>query len=217
MRRLDGWHVGWMALLIVGVVSLGITFCIAIYNRENSTFANFAGIWGLFVGLIGFVLTIYTVFETQRVSRAAQEAIQRAAREAQEAVKNAQDQTRQMLERVRNGMRAADFSTLYMWTRELRSAAMLGNWHRALVLAEECPRVAEHLANAEGIEDEERQALRERADDLRLVHAYITKNLLTTETKGLPVNHAKNVEKLAALLERIGGRLHYETTKGAIP
>src|SRR5437879_13857844 len=104
---------------------------------------------------------IYTLFETQRVSRKAQrevqtatveaqQAIQKAAREAQEAVKNAQEQTRQVLERVRHGVREADYSTLRMWVRELRTATFLGNWHRALLFAEECTAVAERLRNAEG-------------------------------------------------------------------
>ena len=88
-------------------------------HRESSTFANIASIWGLFVGLIGFSVTIYTLFETQRVARKAQrevqaatleaqQAIQKAAREAQEAVKNVQEQTRLVLERVRHVVREAE-------------------------------------------------------------------------------------------------------------
>src|SRR5204862_2676362 len=140
------------------VLLLGLTLVIALYHRESSTFANVASIWGLFVGLIGFIVTIYTLFETQRISRKAQQevqkatveaqqAIQKAAREAQEAVKNAQEQTRQVLERVRHGVREADFATLHMWVRDLRNAATLGEWPRALLFAEECPAVAERLRN----------------------------------------------------------------------
>src|ERR1700741_4623705 len=113
MQRFDVWHLIWALVLILGVVLLGITFGIALYQRESSTFANFASIWGLFVGLIGFVITIYTLFETQRVSRKAQRdiqeatvqaqrAIQNAASEAREAVEHSQEQTRRVLERVRH-------------------------------------------------------------------------------------------------------------------
>ena len=69
MQKLDVWHVVWVVVLVVGVLLLGLTLVIALYHRENSTFANFASIWGLFVGLIGFIVTIYMLFETQRVSR----------------------------------------------------------------------------------------------------------------------------------------------------
>src|SRR5436309_564644 len=174
MHKLDVWHLAWVLVLVVGGVLLLVTLGIAYSQRENSTFANFASIGGLFVGLIGFSVTIYTMFETQRVSRKAQQeiqtatvkaqqAIQKAASEAQEAVKNAQEQTRQVLERVRHGVREADFSTLRMWVRELRTAARQGNWDRALLFAEECPAVAERLRNAAGLEDTERQGLREGA------------------------------------------------------
>lgn len=228
MRKLDVWHVVWVLVLVVGGVLLGLTFAIAIGYHENNAFANFASIWGLFVGLIGFIVTIYTLFETQRVSRKAQQevqaasveaqqAIQRAAREAQEAVKNAQDQTRQVLERVRQGVREADFSTLHMWVRELRTAAGQGDWQRALLFAEECPAIAERLRNAEGLEDDERNGLREGADDLRLVQTYIRNKRLNTDEKGLAPNHTKKVEALAALLERLGGRLHHEPTRETTP
>ena len=228
MQKLDVWQVVWVLMLVVGMVLLGGTLLIAISNRESSTFANFASIWGLFVGLIGFIVTIYLLFETQRVARKAQreiqtataeaqQAIQKAASEAQEAVRNAQEQTRQVLQRVRHGVRDADFSTLRMWVRDLRTAARLGDWHRALLFAEECPVVCERLRNAEGLDDSERTGLREGADNLRLVREHIRNARLNTPTMGLAANHAKNVEALAALLERLGGRLHHEPTKDVTP
>jgi type VI protein secretion system component VasK len=130
----DVWHVIWLLMLMVAVLLLGLTLVIALYHHDSSTFANVASIWGLFVGLIDFIVTIYTLFETQRVARKAQheiqaatleaqQKIQEAAKQAQEGVKNAQAQTRQLLERVRHGVREADFSTLRMWVRELQSAA----------------------------------------------------------------------------------------------
>ncbi len=225
MQKPDVWHVLWVLVLVVGVVLLGVTLWIALSYRENGTFANVASIWGLFVGLIGFIVTIYTLFETQRVSRkaqqevqaatmAAQQAIQQAARDAQEAVKNAQEQTRQVLERVRHGIREADFMTLHMWVRELRTAAGRGDWHKALFFAEECPAVAERLQNAEGLQDKERRDIREGVDNLRLVRTYIRNNRLNTDTRELPSTHNKSIDALVALLERIGGRLHHEPTKG---
>lgn len=228
MHKLDRWHLVWLLVLLVGLVLLAVTFVVAYVYRENGPFANFAGIWGLFVGLIGFVVTIYTLFETQRVSRqaqeeiqkatvAAQQEIQKAARDAQEAVKAAQEQTRQILDRVRHGVREADFRVLHMWVRELRNAAAVGDWHRAIVFAQECPELAERLRHAEGLENAERLGLREGADNLRLVQEYIRNNRLNSQTPGLAANHTKSVGALATLLERLAGRLHHEPTKGANP
>jgi uncharacterized membrane protein len=228
MQKLDGWHVVWVLVLLVVALLLGLTLVIALYFHESNSFANFGSIWGLFVGLIGFAVTIYLLFETQRVSRKAQREIQtatveaqktieNAAREAQEAVKSAEQQTRKVLDRVRHGIREADFSTLHMWVRELRIAAGRGDWHRALFFAEECPPVAERLRYAEGLEDDERNGLREGADNLRLVQAHIRNARLGTETRGLAASHAKSIEALAVLLERLGGRLHHEMTRDATP
>jgi hypothetical protein len=61
MQKLDVWHLIWVLVLVVGVVLLGLTLGIALSYRESSTFANVASIWGLFVGLIGFIVTIYTL------------------------------------------------------------------------------------------------------------------------------------------------------------
>ncbi len=227
MQKLDVWHVVWVLVLVVGVMLLGITLVIALYYREDSAFANVASIWGLFVGLIGFSVTIYTLFETQRVSRKAQQEVQRttveaqhkieeAARQAQEAVKNSQEQTRQLLERVRHSIREADFSTLRMWVRDLRTAAGQGDWHRALLYAEECPAVAERLFNAVGLEENEREGLHRGADNLRDIHQYIRKSRLNTQISGLPSNYAKKLEAVAALLERLGGRLFHDPAKDVI-
>lgn len=228
MQRRDGWHIIWLLVLVVAVFLLGVALVVAVTHRANSIFANVSSIWGLFVGLIGFFVTIYTLFETQRVSRKAQEeiqagaleaqqAIQKAANEARAAVNNAQEQTRQILERVRHGIREADFVTLYMWLRELRAAASLGHWHRALFLSEEAPAVAERLRHAGGLEDDERQGLREGADNLRLIQAHIRNTRLDTTTTGLSAAHATNLTTLTTLLERLGGRLRYEPTKDTNP
>jgi hypothetical protein len=226
MQKPDVWHVIWFSVLAAGVVLLGATLLVALAHRDSGAFANVASIWGVFVGLIGFLVTIYTLFETQRVSRkaqrevqtatvAAQQKIEEAAKQAQEAVRNIQEQARLVLERARHGIREADFKTLHMWVKEMRTAAEQGDWHRALFFAEECPAIAERLRNAEGLADTERNGLREGADNLRVLQAHIRKARLGTQTVGLAAGHARNVEALVALLERLGGRLHHEPTRGA--
>ena len=231
MPKLDVWHVVWVLVLVVGVLLLGLTLVIALSHRESSTFANVASIWGLFVGLIGFIVTIYTLFETQRVSRKAQGEVQKAtveaqqkieeaAKQAQDAVKEAQEQTRQVLERVRSGAREATYWTLLMWMKNLRQAAMQRDWPRALLFAEECPAVGERLVRAEGLSANERKGLRERIDDVRLLHAFIRTERMpegANKLLGLDLAQAKALDDLIRLLEALGGRLHHEPTKGATP
>jgi erythromycin esterase-like protein len=218
-------------VLVLGVLLLGLTLVIALYNRENSTFASVASIWGLFVGLIGFAVTIYTLFETQRVSRKAQREVQtatveaqqkmeEAAKQAQEAVREAQEQTRQALERVRSGIREATYWTLLMWMKNLRQATMQRDWPRALLFAEECPAVGERLVRAEGLSATERKSLRERIDDVRLLHTFIRDERMPENANklvGLDSAQAKALDDLIRVLEALGGRLHHEPTKGATP
>src|SRR5438270_11725628 len=51
-------------------------------------YPNFASVLGFFVSVVGFVLTVAAVFETLRVSRAAQHEIQKAAAEARQETKD---------------------------------------------------------------------------------------------------------------------------------
>jgi hypothetical protein len=231
MQKLDGWHLKWVLVLVVSVVLLGVAFGIAYYCRENSTIANFASIWGLSVGVIGFIVTIYTVFETQRVSREAQQEIQtatveaqqkieEAAKQAQEAVKEAQEQTRQVLERVKSGVRDTTYWTLLMWMKNLRQAAMQRDWPRALLLTEECPAVAERLVAAEGLSAGERKNLRERIDNVRALGVFIRNKRMPDgpgQLLNLDTSQATALEELIRLLEALGGRLHHEPTRGTTP
>jgi hypothetical protein len=229
MRKLDGWHVVWMLVLVVATVLLGITLVVALFQRESTTFANFASIWGLFVGLIGFGVTIYTLFETQRVSRKAQQEIQAATVEAQrkieeaaaktqEAVKDAQEQTRQVFERVRFGVREAAYWTLLMWLKNLRQATMQRDWARALLIAEESPTVGERLVRAEGLSASERRSLSAGIDNVRLLHSFIRSERMpegANKLLDLDEARARELDELIRLLEVLGGKLHHESTKGA--
>ena len=231
MQKLDVWHLVWILVLVVGVALLGITLWIAVYYHESSAFVNVASIWGLFVGLVGFSVTIYTLFETQRVSRKVQREVQTAtaeaeqriedaAKQAQEAMKQAQEQIRQVLERVRSGGRETTYWTLLMWMKNLRQAALQRDWPRALLFAEECPAVGERLVRTEGLTAPERKSLRERIDDVRLLQTFIrTERLAEGAGKHLELDSAqsKAMDELIRLLETLGGKLFHEPTRGPTP
>jgi hypothetical protein len=231
MDKPDVWHLVWIIVLILGGVLLALGFFFALLYREESETANFASIWGIWVALIGFALTIYTMIETQRASRKAQREVQAAtieaqqkieaaARQAQEAVEQAQEQIRQVLERVRTGVREANYWTLLMWAKSLRHAAMQRDWPRALLISEECTAVGERLGQAEGLAEDERTRLRERIDDIRVLHAFIRTERMPdspTQQLGLDNEQARLLDDLIRLLETLGGRLYHEPTKGATP
>ncbi len=78
-----------------------------------------------------------------------------------------------MIERVRLVDRETTYWTLLMWMKNLRQAAMQRDWPRALLFAEECPAVGERLVRAEGLSRSERKSLRERIDNVRVLHTFI--------------------------------------------
>src|SRR5258708_884015 len=94
---MNRWQILWFTLLIVGAGLFVVGLFVAIAYRKDSELGNIASIWGVCVGIIGFFLTIYTLWDTQRVTREAEAAIKKAAADAELAVQKAQDQTRQVL------------------------------------------------------------------------------------------------------------------------
>jgi hypothetical protein len=227
MRKWDVWHLIWVLVLVVGLVLLGVTSVVAISYRDSSAFVNFASIWGLFVSLIGFLLTIYTLFDTQRITREAQQKVEAVTIDAREKIEaaakraqDAQERTRQLLERVTSGVRSADNQTLLTWMKGLRQATMQREWPKALLLAEESTAVGERLVRAEGLTDSERLSLRGKIDDLRLLHTFIRTNRLPagpTQQLDLEDAKAKGIDDLIGLLEALSGRLFHEPTKGSHP
>lgn len=224
MRKWDVWHVVWVLVLVVGGVLLGVTLAVAVAQRGNAGFVNVASIWGLFVGLIGFLVTIYTLFETQRVTRDAQRetraATEKARQETKEAIQRSQEQTQLMFARVRAGLREVNFWTLSSWVKTLRAAVAQKDWPRALFLSEESSAVGERLAHSEGLTAQEQAALLDRLDDVRALHVLIrTQRTADGSDPALPLD-AKDLDpldQLVHLLDSIGGRLHHEPTKDLLP
>ena len=49
--------------------SLMVGLCLAFYLRDSSVGGNFSSILGLWVSLVGFAITIYTMLKTRTISR----------------------------------------------------------------------------------------------------------------------------------------------------
>jgi len=101
--------------------------------------ANFFSIAGWWLGFVGFAVTIYTLYETQRVSREAQQKIEEAAARAEQAVKTAEEHTQRAIAAIRREVLHSDHAALLQLLRSLRDAASHGQWERALVCTENSP------------------------------------------------------------------------------
>jgi hypothetical protein len=185
---------------VVAAVLLAVGAVVAYHGRDSSAFANFAGIFGLCVGVVGFAVTIYTLVETQRVSRKAEAAIVEAAARAERTVRQAQQQMRRAIDLARRSVRNAESADLLRRVRELQQAAEHRDWHRALFQADECARLARSLAADESLGAATMAALRARAEDMAEVRAFIRLNRMSEEPGGLQTKHEERLEALDNLL-----------------
>jgi len=134
-------------------------------------------------------------------------------------VKSAQEQTRQVLERVKSGVREATYWTLLMWMKNLRQAAMQRDWPRALLFAEECPAVGERLVQAEGLSPASARACA-RGSMMSVCSTPSSEANGSRERQqllDLDNAQSKALDDLIHLLEALGGRPAHEPTKDPTP
>src|SRR5580692_1485212 len=98
------WHYKWIIVILLVTIALTVTFVEAYIWCEEGNVANFHSIAGLWVSILGFVITIWTLIDTQRVSRQAEIAITKAAHEAETTVKTARRQMVEALEQAKRGV-----------------------------------------------------------------------------------------------------------------
>jgi len=220
MGRVDLWHLIWIVVLILGIILLAGTFFIALYYRESGQTANFSSIWGLWVGIIGFALTIYTMFETQRATRKAQQAVQAATVEAQRAIEKAASEAKDAADKARTQVGVALDQVkreILGWDREgllhlllvLRQSAEAGEWPQFLLCARLSSRFVERLSYAAGFREDEKTALRSQADEMRLLTEHVRAKLAAEETINLGAKHTKLLASLEALLDKVSARRFY--------
>jgi hypothetical protein len=199
VRWLLGWVVSGVAavLVLVGGVALAVAF------RDSPPAGNVASIVGLALGVAGFGVTIYTLFETQRVSREAQKKIEEAAARAEKAVEAAEKETQRVLHVVRQEILNADRPTLLQLPRGLREAARYRQWDRALFCAEESPRFAHRIALSPGIDQEVGRRMRSWADAIREIHRWIVRYRTNQPEGALRDDHLTAITAAIAELEVI--------------
>jgi hypothetical protein len=200
----------WLFVPLLVIVVLAMGFRWAYLYRGDSEWANAASIAGFFIAVVGFPLTIYSLFETQRAGREAQRQTAEAAREAKAAVEQARVDTMQALEKVAIMLLAADLERLHAAVNAVLECGDYADWRRALLHCREAENLAAALRVNPRLREDERTTLAQGAEALTLAHTSIygyriNKN---TETPGLPGKHAKTLRRLAQSLTAVRARLN---------
>jgi hypothetical protein len=187
-----------------------VGFWLAYLHRNDSEWANYVGIAGLCLAIVGFPFTIYSLFETQRASREAQRQAAGAAREAKEAVEQARADTKQALEKVAMMMLAGDLERLQAAVNAVLDFGDHAIWSRALLHCREAGVLAAALRINPHLQESERTTLDQGAEALALAQTSITHYRINknTTTRGLPVTHAASLQRLALSLTAMRARLN---------
>lgn len=204
------WMIVWLLVALLAIGVLGASIGLAYLHRSDSEWGNFASMAGLGLATVGFPLTIYSLFETQRAGREAQRQAAEAAREAKAAVEQARVDTKQALEKVAMMLLVADLERLRAAVSAVLDFGDHAIWPRALLHCREAGHLAAALRVNPRLREDERTTLAQGAEALALAQTSINDNRINKNTtvRGLPRTHAANLRNLALGLTAVRARLH---------
>ena len=205
---MDRWQIFWVSALAVGVILFVVGFGFALAYRGESEWANFASIWGIWVRIIGFILTLYALADTRRVSREAEVTIKKAAAEAAQAVRQAQEQTRQVLEKTAMVLLVSELENLRRLLVAVRESGEAAQWQRASFQCQEATLLIIHLSGNPHLVAAEVTDLLNAAGALDRALRYINGRLARNQLDpGLPSPHATNIgatiQSVSVILSRL--------------
>jgi heme/copper-type cytochrome/quinol oxidase subunit 1 len=119
------WMIPLAACLLGG-------FCAAIYWNDSTAGANFSSIWGLCVSVVGFVITIATMLQTQHIAREAQRRIQEAADRSEKSVADAYRQVRLAMEKTSMVLLVSEVEQFLQLVTAARNFGDTGDWMLAV-------------------------------------------------------------------------------------
>lgn len=164
-------------------------------------FANTASVLGLLVSIVGFILTLWTVRETQRVSREAQQQIEKE-------VAAARRETRQAVEKIALQLLQAECEGIYRLLMEARRSIRDGQWVRAAERCQEARQGLVHLGAYRHLYSEEKDAFTAAADELWETIAFIERyRLKPNPPAGLPLDKLQPLDRSLTHLEKTRSRL----------
>jgi hypothetical protein len=204
------WMVIWLLFLVLAVGGWALGFWLAYLHRTDSEWANFAGIAGLCLAIVGFPFTIYSLFEAQRAGREAQKQAAKAAQEAKAAVVQAREDTKQTLEKVAMMLLAGDLERLSAAVTAVLDFGDHAIWPRALLHCREAGALAATLRVNPRLQENERTTLSPGVEALTRAQTSITENRINKNTmkRGLPRTHSINLQSLAVSLTAVRARLN---------
>jgi hypothetical protein len=204
------WRVIWVLVILLALGGWAVGFWLAYFHRNESEWANYASIAGLGLAVVGFPITIYSLFETQRAGREAQRQATEAAREAKVAVEQARRDTRQALERVAMMLLAGDLERLHAAVTAVLDFGDHAIWPRALLYCREAGNLASALRVNRWLREDEQTSLALGASALTLAQTYISENRINKNStkRGLYRTHAENLQSFAMSLTAVRARLN---------
>lgn len=198
--------VGTLVALAVGLTILALRW--DAFVQWTNPYGNAAGVIGLAVSVVGFFLTLLTMWDTRRISRTAQEQVEEAVRQAQESVREAHRQTRAALERTAIVLLVSEVETLRRHVIGVRDSGEAGQWQRAALQCQEATLLVPYLSGNPHLLPGEIEALRSAAEALGKALRYINGRLSRNQlAAGIPNPHATNIEgsiqSVSAILTRL--------------
>lgn len=188
--------------------------CVAFFLRDSSSWANFSGIWGLCVSLVGFAITIYTLLQTRKDAEDSRKKVEEAVARAEQAVKDAEEQSRRGMELVRKEVWRSDHIRLATLLRAIQEAVTLHDWKRVLICVDETPRLTRRLAEIADLAPADQQQFRVWADGLRSLEVFVRKNRLDDREKGLRQADEAMVVSLLGQLDAMEAKSLHDAVGG---
>ena len=192
---------------VAGLLVVSIVLALVFVEQTRPVvdfYANHASVLGLLVSIIGFALTMWTVYETLKVSTKAQ-------RETSVAVREARQETMELLERIRIKMMGDTCEQAFWFATEARHAIRAATWLRAAERCHDAQILASRLTSFRDLTDAERISIRTAVENLRSTIAFIEKNRLKPEpAQGMPADKVQAIDSLIDELDKIRSRLQQE-------
>lgn len=198
-RRQGPWLRVSLALAALTVAGVVLTLAKPEFTHA---FGDTASVWGLWVSLVGFILTVWAVLETQRATREAQEKVA-------VAVADSRRETKQAVQKIALQLLREECESFSRLIHEAIRASEGQHWASVEEKFQEAQRLTTRLVLHRGLETDEKTVLMGAQSDLEQTVKYartrrIGKGKTTT---ALPDTKRSALEKLAMKVEAVLARL----------